>query len=322
MRKIIILFSTFLFFSCEKKELPVPRHAEGESLIAQIDMGSDYKNQIWFSLGQNKVTYKNLKTDWDICFDASSGGYHVLLNGSRAMRAYKTPYSSFAELTDTVGLGANGKADMPSGNLDSTAIGNWQLDNKVYLINRGYNEQGLHTGYYKLKITSVTTNQYRFEYGDVFDAKIYQGLVVKDDNYNFIGYSFSSHAQFKNVEPRKTEFDLCFTNYTHLFYDPLQYYQVTGVLCNTYKTRAMKITNKSFSTITLYDTLGRKFSSNRNVIGYEWKTFDLNTNLYSVDPNLSYILMDHNGYYYKLHFVDFYTNSGVKGAPKFEFKRL
>ena len=322
MRKIILLFSTLLFLSCDKKELPVPRHAEGETLIAQVDMGADYKNQIWFSLDGNKVIYKNLKTDWDICFDASPLGYTVLLNGSRAMRVYKTPYSSLTELTDTIGLGANGKADTPGGNPDSTAIGNWRLGNNVYLINRGYNEQGLHTGYYKLKITSVTADQYRFEYGDVFDTRVYQGLVVKDDNYNFIGYSFTSHAQLKNVEPRKTEFDLCFTNYTHLFYDPLQYYQVTGVLCNTYKTRTMKVTGKNFAAITLNDTLGGKFSSARNAIGYAWKTFDLNTNVYSVDANMCYILMASNGYYYKLHFIDFYTNSGVKGAPKFEFKRL
>lgn len=322
MRILIVLFVAAFLFSCEKKELPVPKHTVGESIITQVDMNSDYKNQIWFSLSQNKIIYKNLKTDWDISFESAEAGNHIMLNGSRAMRAFKTTFNSLQEVTDTLGLGVNGKADMPSGKLDSTAFGNWQADNKVYIINRGYNELGQHTGFYKIKITNATVTNYSFEYGDVFGQQVFQGTVAKDASYNFIGFSFTTNKAAYNIEPDKQTYDLCFTNYTHLFYDPFQYYQVTGVLTNSYKTRSVKVTDKSFNEITLNDTLGRNFNTNRNNIGYDWKSFDLNTNLYTVYPKMCYIIMDSKGFYYKLHFIDFYNSTGIKGAPKFEFSRL
>jgi hypothetical protein len=192
----------------------------------------------------------------------------------------------------------------------------------VYIINRGYTEAGQHTGYYKIKFTGVTPSGYTFEYGDVFGQTVFRGVIQKSEEYNFIGYSFTAHAQTNNIEPKKMDYDLCFTNYTHLFHDPFQYYQVTGVLSNSYKTRVAKVNDIVYSSITIKDTLGRTFTTNRDAIGYDWKSFDLNTNLYTIYPKMCYIISDSKGFYYKLHFIDFYNPSGVKGAPKFEFRRL
>lgn len=334
MKKILTLIAfSVLAFSCEKKELPVPKHVATEVVdtsshtvgplqLTQVDLGPDYKTQIWFSLSENRIIATNLKTAWDICFEGSASGSHIMLNGSRAMKVYKTSQSSLSQVTDTAGLGADGKADMPSGNTDSTAIGDWQSDNKVYILNLGYNDQGQPMGFYKLKITGVTATAYTFEYGDVFGQQVFQGSVTKDDACNFIGYSFMTHLPAPQVEPAKTTFDLCFTAYTHLFLEPeFQYYQVTGVLTNSYKTRVSTI-SKPFESIVLKDTGNVSFKKDRNMIGYDWKSFDLNTNLYTIYPAKCYIINDSKGYYYKLHFIDFYNASGVKGAPKFEFKRL
>src|SRR6218665_3322666 len=309
MKKIIKLIPVlFLLVSCEKKELPIPRyvkvevvdttsHTVGELQTTQVDMGETYKTQIWFSLGENRVVASNLKTDWDITFEGSANGVHIMLNGSKAMKALKTNHSKVQEVTDTAGLGANGKADMPSGNPDSTAIGDWQGDNKVYMINRGYNEKGFLIGYYKLRITGVTSTQYTFEYGDIFSQEVFQGTVSKNGDHNFIGYSFTTHQQVAQVEPKKNDYDICFTGYTHLFYEPaLQYYQVTGVLTNSYKTRVARFTDKAFENIVLKDTLGRDFTSRRDRVGYNWKDFDGQN--YKVNPKICYIIQDSKGYYY------------------------
>lgn len=329
----IIIFLLPLLFACEKRELPVPKHVvkqivdtssqtAGELQISQVDLGPDYKTQIWFSLGGNQIISTNSKSAWDLCFEASANGKHLLLNGSRAMKVFKTNHTSLSQVTDTAGLGSGGKADMPSGNLDSTAIGDWQADNKVYVINMGYNEQGQIIGYYKFKITGVSSAGYTFEYGNVFGQQVFQGSLQKDDAYNFIGYSFITHARTPQVEPKKDEFDICFTAYTHLFLEPeFQYYQVTGVLTNSYKTRVARI-SKPFENIILSDTGSVNFRKDRDIVGYDWKSFDLNTNLYTIYPAKCYIISDSKGYYYKLHFIDFYNASGIKGAPKFEFKRL
>jgi hypothetical protein len=58
------------------------------------------------------------------------------------------------------------------------------------------------------------------------------------------------------------------------------------------------------------------------VIGYNWKSYDMNAGEYSINTNLNYILNDKDGRYFKLHFIDYYNSSGDKGYPKFEIQEL
>ncbi|MBL7919947.1 MAG: HmuY family protein [Bacteroidia bacterium] len=321
MKYCFLILTSVLFFSCEKKELPAKKYDRGNIITMQVSMESNYKNQIWYRLIDNKIISTNLKTDWDIAFENSLNGSHIILNGANAVKVYKTNFTQLSQVTDTTGIAANGQADMPSGNLDSTAFGNWQTSNTVYIINRGYNEMGQLLGFYKMKMVSHTTTNYIFEYADIFGTQTFQANVNKDGDYNFNAFSFIANAQV-NIEPKKTDYDLCFTQYTYLFHEPLQYYQVTGILNNRYNTRIAKISHKSFSEITLSDTATTFFNNNRDVIGYDWKTFNLNNNLFTVDVKKCYIINDSKGFYYKLHFIDFYNSSGVKGFPKFEFIKL
>jgi hypothetical protein len=323
MKKVIRFVSLLVSFcfSCDKKELPVPAYDRGDLNTVQIEIGSDYRNQVWFSLHDNKIVSSNLKTDWDLAFEASPGGTHIFLNGSKAMKVFKTAFSNLSQVQDTVGLAVNSQADVPSGNPDSTAIGDW-TDGKVYILHRGYNSTGQVISFYKMKIVSVDADGFTFEYASLKSSEVKLGKVVKNDAYNFIAYSFNSDAQL-TIEPMKTDFDLCFTQYTHVFYEPeFQYYQVTGVLQSTYRTRVAKISGKSFADISLNDTLAFKFETRRDRIGYDWKDFNLNTNVYTVNPKMCYIIQDNHGFFFKLHFIDFLNASGLKGYPKFEFKKL
>lgn len=323
MKKTTSIVLCILFLSsCNKKELPVPAYGRGDVITTQVEMGGDYKNQVWFSLHDNKIVSMNLKTDWDLAFEAAPGGLHIMLNGSKAMKVYKTDFTSLSEVKDTTGLAAFSKADMPSGNLDSTAIGHWKNNNTVYVVNAGYTPIGLPAGFYKLKILSQDAYGYTFEYANLKSPEVKVGTVQKNNAYNFIAYSFNTNSQLY-IEPKKEDFDLCFTQYTHLFYEPeIQYYQVTGVLHNSYKTRVAKLSGKVFNEIELADTTNAPFSNRRNKIGYDWKVFDLNNNNYTVDVKNCYIIHDNKGFYYKLHFVDFVNSSGIKGFPKFEFRKL
>ncbi len=321
MRLLVILMITVLFYSCQKKELPAPAFDRGDVITTQVDMGSTYKDQIWYSLSENRIVSTNHKTDWDLAFECSVSGNHIFLNGSKSMKVYKTTSTDLSSVNDTTGLEANSKADTPSGKQDSTAIGSWMDSNTVYIINRGFSETGQQQGYVKMMITSVSATQFLMEYGDVFGTQTLQGVIHKNEDYNFVMFSFTTNQSLV-IEPKKTEYDLCFTVYTHFFTNPFQYYQVTGVLQNHYHTRVIRIRDKPFADIGINDTLGRPSSTDRNAIGYDWKTFSLTTNLFTINPAYCYIINDAKGYYYKLHFIDFYNTSGIKGFPKFEFKKL
>lgn len=321
MKKIILFILPFACWNCEKKELPAPAYDRGDLIVSQVDMGSNYKNQVWFSFDENRVVSTNRRTDWDLAFEASADGSRLMLNGSKGMKVFKTAYTDLMQVMDTTGMEANARIDAPSGKADSTAFGNWNSPNTVYILDGGYDETGTHQGFYKLKMRAAGSLSYSFEYAPLSGGQVMEGIVNKNNDYNVVMFSLSSGHEVY-IEPKKSDYAICFTYYTHFFTNPFQYYQVAGVLQNPYRTRTLCIRDKPFVEITLADTLGRLFSTNRNAIGYDWKEFSLNTNQYTVHSNYSYIFQDSKGYFYKLHFVDFYTNTGVKGAPKFEFKKL
>lgn len=315
-----LLVVCLLFVSCKKEELPVPAHDPGDVITNSVNIDPSYKWQFFYDLGTNTVVGQNLKTVWDLGFEATASGYHVILNTAKAMYVRNMGAASFTSITDTNGFTANRKWDEPSGNIDSTAIGDWRNTNSVYIIDRGYNETGVHQGYRKIQFQQYTANNYTVRFAELNGAGDTIFQIQKDSAYNFTFLSFSNGGQTLIVEPPKKDWDLCFTQYLHIFYNPLQPYLVTGALLNRYQTRAVMDSLKTFSEIKFSDVNSYTFSSNVNTIGYSWKFFG--NGVYTIFPQMNYIIRDSEGYYFKLHFIDFYDQSGNKGNPKWEFQHL
>lgn len=317
---ISLLAGTLALASCKKGELPVPKHDSGDVITSAVNMESNYRYQVYFDLKTNTVVGSNLKTAWDLAFDAEASGYHIKLNGSKSMYAYDTETTDFDAVTDTSGFG-NGKSwDEPTGNLDSTAVGEWTGENHVYIIDRGYNENGVHQGFRKIVFESVNANEYQVKFAALNGSGLTELTIAKDDTYNFAFLSFESSSVVM-IEPPKADWDLVFTQYTHIFYEPeLTVYLVTGCLLNHSGTRSVMDETNAFADIDFSFVSGYNFTSNVNTIGYDWKEFNGSTYVVLSDKN--YIIEDRDGLYYKLHFIDFYNSAGVKGNPKWEYQQL
>ena len=65
-----------------------------------------------------------------------------------------------------------------------------------------------------------------------------------------------------------------------------------------------------------------EYLKEQDFIGFDWKSYDFDQQLYMVDPQIVYIIKTPIGRYYKLHFIDFYNSMGEKGYPKFEIQEL
>lgn len=306
--------------ACEQEELPLAAPVtEGEVIINSVNMTETYADQVWFDLGTNTEVSRNLKTDWDISFDASDSSNFIYLNSGLAAKAAISPTSDFNSLTSTSGL--TFKSDHQTGIKDSLAIGNWENHNKVIVIDRGYTPKGKSMGMIKIQFLTIKDGIYSFKYAKLDGSDFHEATVAKNDLYNRIAYSFTNHNSIQ-IEPLKTAYDICFTQYTHIFYDPINPYLVTGVLLNPYRTKVAEDRTTAFKTIDLASTSAYTFSTDQDAIGYEWKYFDLNDNTFTIYPEHVFILNDSEGYTYKLHFLDFYDDNGIKGTPTFEFKRL
>ncbi|MFT6443280.1 MAG: hypothetical protein ACJASQ_000010 [Crocinitomicaceae bacterium] len=317
--KHTLLFLTvgLLLTSCFKEELPIDKHESGEAIEVQVGIGQDYKNQLFYSATNNTIVSTNEKTDWDLAFESSATGFHILLNTSRGMAVHRSALN-FNEITDETGL--DWTWDMPSGHLDSTAFGDWVANGLLYVVDFGYDVSGVHLGYKKVIVSGVSSTEYTIEFGDIADANSQALTILKNDETLFTYYKIGEGEVA--IAPPNEDWDLNFTQYTHVFEGLNEPYVVTGVLLNRFNTTASRIENKPFSDVDFDDISSLTFSSNLDYIGYDWKTFDFNNSIYIVHPEVTYIIRTSQGAYYKLHFIDFYNDLGEKGFPKMEVQLL
>lgn len=305
-----------LMSSCIKEEIPVAAHVAGDVTVNEIDLEPDYRYQAYYDFGTNSLVFQHLKTEWDLGFETGVSGARVVLNTSRAMGAAHISGVDFNSITDTAGV--QWRYDATSGNLDSTAIGNWQTLGGVFLINRGYSYDGTHLGFRKLEIASVNGAEYEIHYANLDGSNEQTKVVVKEEAFNFTFWSFETDAT-ASIQPKKENWDLVFGQYAHLF-EPDFPYLVTGILSNRNGVEVAEVFNKPFADIEYADVANYSFSSDINVIGYDWKTFGGGSFTVHLDKN--YIVKSTEGVYYKMHFIDFYNAQGEKGTPKFEIAAL
>jgi hypothetical protein len=320
--------ASLLLTSCFRPEEPIAAYDRGSVQVSQVDMGNDYRYQVYFDLSANSIVGQNLKADWDLGFEAGDS-HHVILNFSKFMRVSRTGSSDFMAITDTSGM--LWRWDDPSGDLDKTGVGEWAdfsgpapvYTNEVFVIDRGTDHLAQPQGLRKIQLLSLQDDMYTFRFANLDGTGEHTVQVAKDSTRNFTYFSFGTNTVV-DIEPPKAQWDLLFTQYIHVFVvggDTLPYL-VTGVLTNWSDVAVAEDSLTPFPDISSADITSSDFSSNIDVIGYDWKYFDFGTLKYTVRPDLNYIIRDPQGFYYKLHFTDFYNVHGEKGSPMFEFRLL
>jgi HmuY protein len=317
----LLVCASVLLAGCLKDEIPVEPFDRGEVQTTRVEMGDNYGKQIWFDLGTNSIVRMADKDIWDIAFDCRDDHNLVFLNAALLARAAVTSKDVLEEVTQEDVDNAFFKPDHQSGAEDSLAISDPFSSGKVYIIHRGYDTSGNDLGHVSVKFDSVVDGVYSFQWGTIGGSEIYTSQVVKNAEYNVMGFSFTTREPVV-TEPPRSDWDICFTQYVHVFYDPYTPYLVTGVLINPYEVEVGNTESLPFGSITFDEAMALEFGSELNAIGYEWKFYDFDAELYVVNPELVYAIRDTEGIYYKLHFIDFYNDAGEKGAPTFEFQAL
>ena len=316
--------------SCFKEEDPITPFDRGNSTTQVISTGNngDYGDQVYYSISDNNVVKVVDRTSWDLGFETTSAGTVVRLNGANKMQASTTGITDFTAVTNLTSLTLTFDWDKASGSVDSVALMDWisggVATNEVFIVDRGETPSLSSRGYKKVQILSVTNTEYVIRYANVDGSNDQTKTIPKQLNKNFTCFSLAGSGDVINAEPDADDWDLVFTQYMHTFYDsdPYVYYSVNGVLLNPKNVKAALVLDKAYSDITIDEVSTNPLSGFWNRIGYDWKIFDFTTELYQIDFNKSYLLLDRKGFYYKLRFIDFYNSSGIKGYPKFEFEKL
>jgi hypothetical protein len=317
--KLFFFFSAFiiLFVSCEKAEIPVNK-PNVYGVITQVEMGGDYGNQLFYNIENNEVVRVNHRETWDLGFENGIDGKHIILNSAKLMSVAKTTAENLEDVTSSDGL--TFRFDAPSGNIDSTAIHEWWNENVVYIIDRGFSTTGSQLGKIKIRFFQVNETEFEFQWSNLSGGAIITSSVPKNSATNFTAFSFANGGELRDIEPSTGNWQLCFTAYTHVYHDGTPYL-VTGVISNR-KNVEIAESNLSFQEIDYTSAVSAIYEQRINVIGFDWKQYDFDLSMFTVNSNRVFLLKDQNSKYYKLRFIDFYTETGVKGAPKFEVQEL
>lgn len=310
--------------SCEKEEAPVTLPPAGPAVKAEVSMGGDYKNQIFYDFETQKVVKTSEVASWDLAFESGPTGTHLFMNGGKNVYVFNTHESDFNGPFAVPATTDLWQFDAPNGSPDSTGIGEWrdlstgQSKNEVYLVRLSETE------IYKMQILSADQGKYRIHYGAVQDNVPHVFEIPKNYEYNFSYFSFGQNGHLVMPDPPKEAWDIVFTRYRYIYRELKNFpYEVNGVLLNPYKTTAAKDSVTQFYDISKTTAANLPFSAARDVIGgFGWKTYNFSTSRYEVNSAMNYVIRNRNGKWYKLHFLDFYSTAGEKGCPSFEFREL
>lgn len=306
--------------SCDPGEIAIEPLDRGEVTTTQIELGRDYETQAYFDLGTNSFVTQNFKYDWELAFDCSDSLNRVYLNSSLLMKAILLETTDFATEPDpkTLDFRAEHHSYLP----DSMPLTQLVNSDRVAVLDMGVNKGGNSRGFKKIKVSyEESTKEYTLTYANLDGSKQREAVIKKDPAYNTVEIDLAIGEPYQ-TSPPKADYDLYFGQYTYQFYEPYLAYLVVGVTINPHLTVVAVDRERDFTEITTDLIPSYTFEQRRDAIGYDWKYYNLEEGFFVVYPGINFIIQDAEGFYYKLHFIDFYNEAGDKGTPKFEFQRL
>ena len=326
----MVLITAFSLSSCFK-EIDTEKLPPLETFTAQFNIK---EMQSYYKIEENEVRlvkFNNPKA-WDLGFETGTNGRRIIINYSAQAQIIDTEKEDINEVDENLAVellnADNWKFDHQNGDPDSTAIDNWIESGNVFLLYRGAIFQN-EVAYYKIFFESVNDNEYVFQYADIHENEIISKTIPKSNLTSFVTFSFTT-GEIVELDPGKTEWDLLFTPY-YGWYETLTPgyflpYYMSGVYINYLNgVEVIKIDDydTAFDSIDYSYVSQYEFSTKQDIIGQDWKLLpDPDNPFYYMDENKKYIVRAVNGNYYKLRFLNYYSNLGEQGYTTFEIKKL
>ncbi|MBM3399021.1 MAG: hypothetical protein FJY15_00470 [Bacteroidetes bacterium] len=302
---------------------------------ATFTMGDNYENQVWFEFSTQK-TASNAFGIWDIGFSWSEKNNIIINTGKHS--AYAVTYVEGANFRDFSYVDVSKHDwifDNPNGHLDSLSFsGCWESyqmgkakpKDRLYIINRGADSLGSKK-FIKLKMLGREGASYHFQWGSLTDTVPHDVYISTKNDYNFAYFSFSDEKEVFNEPFTRDNWDMIITTYKQTVTEETLGitlpYILRGVLTNPNKVKVLELNNiVEFNAIDLKYAKALVLSDFLNEIGYDWKTWSLTANKYTVNQKKIFIILDAKGNYFKMRFVDFYNDKGEKGYPKIVWELL
>lgn len=279
--------------------------------FVQVPLGGSYANQAYYNIGTDAMDFLPNQS-WDLAFATAPGSAGIFVNEASAssmagaapeLRLYLSYTTDFAEEIEPALLAFsdslyNEEIDWDNGafnnpkdalNSDDYGWGTYNPANQAIEGDRVFALQLRNDSWKKIFIESMASGLYTLKYADLDGAN--EGTITID-KADFAGsplvlYSFTTGT----AEASPANWDLLFTRYRTAL-DPgdgvLLQYMVTGVLSGpgveTAEARGVDPLTVDYE--PYLDSLGTQL----DIIGQDWKRFDLGSFMWIVDPERAFFV--------------------------------
>ena len=300
----ILLFFVITIVSCfpkEEKVEPSPRIYQSVS----VDAGPTKNDVLFYSLDAGRIVAKASPMEWDLYIDNEV----IRINYFRSMSVAKTN-KNWEEINDTSGLSFSFLTDQISDTLSQ-----WELsDNQIYVLNMGLDNEYEPLGFMVFQ-ASRTSDGVILKYRDLDGTNEWTNQISEDHFYYHL-----KNEQPLNL-PNDKEYDIALGKYTdYITVDDIsQDYTIYGAIVGN---ASAYLLDDDFETIDANDFDVNQLSNRKDIIGWDWKRFNLEKNAYEILPKMTYMISTNSDYLCKLRFVDYLNDQGISGHPTFEYEIL
>ena len=278
-----------------------------------------YTHETFYSLSAGTVASQP-QAQWDIAFQIGGFAASIRANHATGVEVYAVP-----------GLGISGWSQVDTANFASWSPAydsdqSWDLGS----FNRGLDPGDpfdLGWGVYnpithvvtgdslyvivladksvkKLRIDQLAGGTYSFTFANLDGSDERSRTLAKSAfaGKNFGYYSLAADSAV-DVEPLSSEWDLVFHKYFAEL-APGLYYSVTGIQANA-GIETAELRGVDLAAVSVADTAQASFSGNISEIGYDWKSFNMNTFSWELTDSLTYLVKARDGEVYQLTFTGF-----------------
>ena len=286
--------------------------ANAQIINDQVSMGSGNANMIFYSLENGEISQFN-QASWDVAFDVAPMGSTAIINTGRGCALY--PFGSVDQweeassfVIDSLEVYYNDHSSWSNGAFSQGGDGMFQLGWGTYdLITHvvtgdiAYILKLSDNSYKKVALLSLQGGTYEFKYANL-DGTNESIISVNKSDYagkNFAFYSLVTE-EIHDIEP--LEWDIVFMNYLVDFGGGFTY-PVTGCLVNRGVTTQQAEELLDPIADEALDTL--QMSENADIIGYDWKSYDMDLGEYVLADDRCYFVTTQNGNIYRLIFTGY-----------------